>query len=183
MTRINTFLRLACIWTPSDLILSGWLCIIRHSNSHKASVQQRQHLTEANGSVIGNTTCGNQSIWLVQHSSLFSWPAVNFLPQRAASQRNTSGPGAFTAAHNASASSCCSWDAHNAFMWTSCSDVRVCWKSYSTQENSLCYVLFMVCEQLNGESHKFIQCDVVTLVCVVTYLSWYQIIPFIKWAF
>lgn len=38
-----------------------------------------------------------------------------------------------------------------------------------------------MCELLDGDkSHKFIQSDGVTLACVVTFLSYYQIIAFIK---
>lgn len=49
----------------------------KHSNSHKATRQQWQLLTEANVSVIGITTCGNKRFQLVQLSSCVSWLALN----------------------------------------------------------------------------------------------------------
>lgn len=50
----------------------------KHSNSHKATWQRWQLLTEANVSVVGITTCGNKRFQLVQLSSCVSWLALNF---------------------------------------------------------------------------------------------------------
>lgn len=115
----------------------------KYSNFHKTSLQPGQHLTKANGSVIGITTWWNQRIWLVQLSSVMPWLAVHFLPHRVAPNwlRSSSvgqrmlGPGAFAAAHRfLPESSCCSYEENSEWIWTSCSAVGECINSYSSQE-------------------------------------------------